>query len=133
SRRSLCLSRGTSDGPTRKGEQLIQVACDDALDDGEVDLLVGADRHVTEADHALHLPGQIVVEVPGAAQQVERVATLLWDPEALDPDHVHSDVDRTFRGALKVQQDGVLPGQVGAKIGGIARVDLAYPLDAALD
>ena len=45
-------------------------------------------------------------------QLIERLAAVLWDPQALDPYEVHRQVDRRLARPLDVEHDRILLGDV---------------------
>jgi len=69
---------------------------------------------------------------PREGEQVERLAARLRGPQPPAPNHVHGELDGCFAGALQVEEDRLLPGQVVPERCRLARMHLTHASHAAL-
>ncbi len=65
--------------------------------------------------------------------QIERFPAFLWDAGLCCADQVHGQIDRRLAGALDVEHDRVLPGEVSLQVAAGRSVFLARSLDTPLD
>jgi hypothetical protein len=92
----------------RKGSEVVRLFGDDGLDNLQIRAGVLRDRHVTEADHALHASGEILQEDTGGVEKGECVTTVLQYAEFPPAHDIHGAINGRFAGSLQIEDNGVL-------------------------
>jgi hypothetical protein len=104
---------------------------DDRPNDRQIHSRIVVNHHVAETDHAAKANREVLVEIRRLSQEIERVATVLWNAEPQSSNEVHAQVDRGFARALNVQDDRILLGEIVLENGVVSRVFFANTLNAA--
>ena len=92
--------------------KVAEMMLDDRCEDGLLEFFVAVNSDVTKSDHVFHGGCRFFADQGVLKEQFKGISAALWDAKAALGDVVHREVDGGFAGTEKIEDDGILNGEI---------------------